>query len=152
MKAKFLLPHLENYQHPDQFGKWLGYKLLKANTKNNSVEVGLKIGKKHLSPAGKVHGGVISGFFDYACGAAVFTMLQPKDLCATIELKVSYFRPVMLGDELKACVRVVFRGKSFCSLQGFLFARSTSRKISSKDPIAMVSATFYLGTKNGSNS
>lgn len=147
MKAKLVLPHLENYQHPDQFGKWLGYKLLKANTKNHSVEVGLKILKKHLSPAGRVHGGVISGLFDHACGAAVFTLLGPKDLCATIELKVNYFKPVMLGDELKACVRVVFRGKSFCSLQGFLFAQSATRKLSPKEPIAMVSATFYLGTK-----
>ena len=129
---------LENYQHVDAFGKMLGYKISKIDRKKNIAILELKITKKHLSPANRVHGGVISSFFDYACGAAVFTTLGPKDFCSTVELKVNYFKPLDSGDRLIAEARVVFRGKRLCVVHSMV------RRAEEKNPVAMATATFNV--------
>ena len=71
--------NLTNYQHPDKFGDWLGYRVHKLNRETHEVELDLTIREDHLSPAGRVHGGVVSSFFDFACGGAVFTTLDAND-------------------------------------------------------------------------
>jgi acyl-CoA thioesterase len=129
---------LENYQHPDRFGEWLGYRVIRTDRTRHVAEVELQVREDHLSPAGRVHGGVISGFFDFACGAAVFTTLNPHDFCSTVELKVNYFAPIELGDKLRALTRVVFRGKRLCVIHGYLYRGKT------KQPVAMVTATFNI--------
>lgn len=130
--------NLVNYQHPDQFGRWLGYRVVRVDRKKQVAQVGLKLRKNHLSPAGKIHGGVVSAFFDYACGAAVFLTLGPNDFCSTVELKVNYFRPLDIGDELIARTQVIFRGKRLCVIHGLLY-RSGEKKA-----VAMATATFNV--------
>jgi acyl-CoA thioesterase len=134
---------LENYQAPDRFGEWLGYKVTRVSREKHVAEVTLRVREDHLSPAGRVHGGVISAFFDFACGAAVFSTLGPKDFCSTVELKVNYLRPIDLGDELKALARVIFRGKRLCVLHAYLYRNG------GREPVAMASATFNVVTANG---
>lgn len=129
---------LENYQHKDHFGEWLGYAVKKVDRKAHTAVSTLTLRQDHLSPAGRVHGGVISAFFDFACGAAVFSTLAPKDLCSTVELKVNYLRPLFVGDQLQARTRAVFRGKRLCVVQGDLFRNKD------KEPVAIATATFNV--------
>lgn len=129
---------LLNYQHPDLFGDWLGYVITRIDREKFVAEGTLEIRKDHLSPAGRVHGGVISAFFDFACGAAVFSTLKPKDFSSTVELKVNYFCPIELGDELKVITRVIFRGKRLCVIHGFMYRNGH------KKPVAMATATFNV--------
>ncbi|MBI3534229.1 MAG: PaaI family thioesterase [Deltaproteobacteria bacterium] len=136
--AKNSLNFLENYTHPDEFGKWLGYKLDSIDKKKQCAHVSLTIRKDHLSPAGRVHGGVISSFFDFACGAAVFSTLATKDFCSTVELKVNYFMPLGVGDKLRAKTQVIFRGKRLCVIHGLLY------RTGEKKPVAMATATFNV--------
>jgi uncharacterized protein (TIGR00369 family) len=131
---------LQNYQHPDKYGDWLGYETISFDRGKGLARVGLKLRDDHLSPAGRVHGGVISGFFDYACGAAVFTTLGPKDFCSTVELKVNYFRPLMSGDKLTCDAEVVFRGKRLCVILARLFRKGE------RPMVAMATATFNVVT------
>ncbi len=131
---------LKNYAHPDQFGDWLGYQVETLDRDKHEAEVTLKIRGDHLSPAGRVHGGVISAFFDFACGAAVFSTLGENDFCSTIELKVNYFHPILLGDELVANSKVVFRGKKLCVVHAFLYRKGESA------PVAMTTGTFNVVT------
>jgi acyl-CoA thioesterase len=128
----------QNYPHPDHFGEWLGYEVHKVDRKHHTVEVTLQIREAHLSPAERVHGGVIAAFFDFACGAAVFTTLKPKDFCSTVEIKVNYFRPLNLGDSLTARSEVVFRGHKLCVVHGLLYRQGEA------PPVAMASATFNV--------
>ncbi|MBI2712318.1 MAG: PaaI family thioesterase [Bdellovibrio sp.] len=129
---------LENYQYPDKFGTWLGYKLIRLDRKKYRAEVGLDIREDHLSPAKRVHGGVVSSFMDYAFGAAVFSSLGPRDFCSTVELKINYLKPIDLGDRLVAKTEVIFRGKRLCVLHGYLYRKGD------KAPVAMGSATFNI--------
>lgn len=131
---------LENFKHADKFGIWLGYRLVRMDRETSSAEVELQIREDHLSPAGRVHGGVVSAFFDYACGAAVFATLAPQGYCSTVELKVNYLRPLELGNRLVAKTRVIFQGKRLCVIHGFVYRNEE------KDPVAMATATFHVGT------
>jgi acyl-coenzyme A thioesterase 13 len=129
---------LENYRYPDLFGKWMGYRLRRADRKKLICEFGLKIGRQHLSPSGRVHGGAISGLFDIACGGAAFLTLEKHDFVSTVEIKVNYLRPLLFGDEVVARTSVVFRGKRLCVVQGFLYKKGE------RAPAAMATATLNV--------
>lgn len=132
---------LEHYQHADKFGEWLGYQVDWIDREHHKASVGLEIREDHLSPAGRVHGGVISAYFDYAAGAAVFTTLEKKDFCSTIELKVNYFRPIELGDRLRVEMQVMFRGKRVCVVHGLAYRENGENP---EKPVAMATATFNV--------
>ena len=129
---------LENYTYPDRFGKMLGFRITRLDRKNFRAEAALDIARQHLSPAARVHGGVISAFFDFTFGAAAFTTLGPRDFCSTVELKVNYLRPLNLGDSLRCKASVIFRGKHLCVLNGFVYCKGK------KEPVAMATATFNV--------
>lgn len=46
------------------------------------------------NPMGSVHGGFVATILDSACGIAVHTALEPGYAYTTLELKVSYLRPL----------------------------------------------------------
>lgn len=129
-----------NYRETDRYGQWLGYKITKIDRKNKSATLELKLRDEHLSLAGRIHGGVISGFFDFACGAAVFATLGQNDFCSTVELKVNYFKPLNSGDHLECRSKVMFRGKRLCVIHALL-TRKGSRQL-----VAMATATFNVVT------
>jgi uncharacterized protein (TIGR00369 family) len=131
---------LENYRYPDQFGKLLGYHVVHIDREVFEATAELKIREDHLSPSRRVHGGVISAFIDFTCGAAVFSTLGARDFCSTVELKVNYLLPLELGDFLIAKASVVYRGKRLCVLQAFIY------KQGEKQAAAMASATFNVVT------
>lgn len=138
-KAKHNHPvTLKNYQSADNYGEWLGYKIISIDYTRHEAEVGITLRDDHLSPAGRVHGGVISGFFDFACGAAVFSTMGENDHCSTVELKVNYFKPLNVGDCLKSHAKAVFRGKRLCVVHALLY------RDGEVDPVAMATATFNI--------
>lgn len=132
---------LENYQHRDHFGEWLGYQVLKADTVRFEAVTQLKLRADHLSPAGRVHGGVVAAFFDFSMGAAVFTTLKQKDFCSTVEIKVNYFRPFNVGDCLEVRAKVMFRGNRLCVVQGECFV------VGIEKVVALAVGTFNIVSK-----
>ena len=128
---------LDNYRHPDKFGLWLGYEPVKAIRGGKAI-LRLKLREDHLSPAQRVHGGVVAAFLDYACGAAVFTTLERGDFCSTVELKVNYFKPLLAGDVLIATSSVQFRGKRLCVVHALV------HRGREKAPVAMATGTFNV--------
>ena len=53
-------------------------------------------------------------------GAAVYTTLEPGDICATIEIKINYFKPVSAG--VVTCKTVLInRGKTVANLDSKLY-------------------------------
>ena len=138
MKNSRLVDHVPGHRYPDQFGDWLGYRVEKCDRKKHEAVITLRIRNEHLSPAGRVHGGVVSACFDAALGVAVFSTLVKTDRTATVELKVNYFRPVVLGDRLRITTRVVFRGNRLAVAHGFLHLNGE------KAPAGMATGTFNI--------
>lgn len=74
----------------------------------------------HMNTHGVVHGGVLFTLADTAMGAALYGALQPGQICATINVKINYFKPVFGGTVV--CVsEVVNQGKNVAHLDASLY-------------------------------
>jgi acyl-CoA thioesterase len=74
----------------------------------------LQIAPHHLNPNGVVHGAVLFAMADIGMGAALVPTLGPGESCATIEVKINYFKPVRHGT-LSCETVLVNRGKSIAN-------------------------------------
>lgn len=76
----------------------------------------LEADERHLNPHRVVHGAVLYALADTGMGAALYPTLAPGELCATIEIKINYFKPVHTG--LLTCrTTLVNRGKAVANLE-----------------------------------
>ena len=80
---------LKNYQLPDKYGQWLGYKIISVDRKKRQAKLGLKLREDHLSPAGRIRGGGSFGFFRFSCGAAVFLIMSGACFWSTAGIQVN---------------------------------------------------------------
>lgn len=96
------------------FGELLGLRFVKVDKGFSRCR--LKITGQLLNPNGVTHGGVIYSMADTGMGAAVYSLLDENELCATVEIKISYFAPVMSG--LLWCgTAVINKGKRLAALE-----------------------------------
>jgi uncharacterized protein (TIGR00369 family) len=94
-------------------------------------------GGRHLNPAGIVHGGYIATILYTACGCASHSALAPNTWVSTLELKVSYHRPVTTktgkvraeGCLLSISQRTAFSEAKLMDESGNLLASATSSLI-----------------------
>lgn len=112
-----ILPqHLKDlFPHTDHWGEQVGYQYLEHG--EGWVRTTLTIEKKHISPSGATHGGVLSSFVDWSMGAAVFTILKPGQLCSTLEFKINYLSPVHLGETIFCDAKIKHAGKSHAVIE-----------------------------------
>ena len=81
----------------------------------------LQVAEHHRNPHGVVHGAVIYALADTGMGAALYPTLAEGEICATIEVKINYFKPVASG--LITCItEVVNRGRTVANLQSRVFS------------------------------
>lgn len=86
------------------------------------------------NPMGSVHGGYISAMLDSACGIAAHTALKPGYGYTTLELKVSFLRPLndasgrvrAVGRLLSMGGRAAFTEASLFNGKGQICATATS--------------------------
>jgi acyl-CoA thioesterase len=76
----------------------------------------LEVKQKLLNPHGVVHGGVLYSMADTGMGGAVYTVMEKDELCATIEIKIVYFKAVRAGT-LVCDTRIISRGKRIAALE-----------------------------------
>jgi len=76
----------------------------------------LAIEDHHRNGTGVAHGGALFTLADTAMGAALYSSLDEGEICATIEIKIGYFKPVFEGT-LVCNATVLNKGKSIASLE-----------------------------------
>ena len=89
---------------------------------------------KTYNPQGTVHGGYSAALLDSACGCAVHSCLSAEQGFTTIELKVSYHRPITIKTgPVRAEAKVISIGKRIAftegrltDMSGRLYASATS--------------------------
>lgn len=92
----------------------------------------------HLNYGGTAHGGFITTLLDNAMGCAAISVLGPNKGVTTIELKVSFHRPVVLeGGRILAEGRVISAGRRVIFTEGSL-ADATGRKLATSTSSLMV--------------
>lgn len=80
----------------------------------------LMVDESLMNPQGVVHGGVIFSLADTGMGAALYPSLAEGEICATIEIKINYFRAVMAG-QLTSVTEVVNRGKTVAVMESSIY-------------------------------
>ena len=74
----------------------------------------------HLNPHRVVHGAVVYAMADTGMGAALYPTLAEGESCATIEIKMNYFKPIVDGTLL--CVtELVNRGRTIANLESRVY-------------------------------
>ena len=71
---------------------------------------------RHANPMGTIHGGILCDVADAAMGLACASLLQLGESFTTIDLRMTFLRPV-LDVRLEARARVVHSGKSLVYLE-----------------------------------
>lgn len=103
-------------KHP--LGELLGLNVVEQGegTSRLTIETGA-----HLhNPLGVVHGGVICSLADTGMAAALYPTLKPGEICATIDISLSFFKPTATG--LLVCdTRIINRGKRVAHLESQVF-------------------------------
>jgi len=98
-----------------EFTQYLGIESL--GMKDGAFVLELELEERHMSMAARAHGGVLFSMLDTALGRAVIAELPPGRGCATVELKINYFRPVQRG-RIRASGRCVQRTRSLAYAEG----------------------------------
>ena len=97
--------------HP--FGDLIGLKFTKV--KIGFSQCTLEVVNKLLNPHKVVHGGVLYSMADTGMGAAAYSSLGKNELCATIEIKINYFKATKAG-VLTCNTKVIHQGKKIVTM------------------------------------
>jgi len=100
--------------HPHPFADLIG--LVVTARDDGRARTELTIAPGHLNPHGVVHGAVLFALADTGMGAALYPSLADGESCATIELKLNFFRPAAQGT-LVCDSTVVNRGRTIANLE-----------------------------------
>ncbi len=90
---------LKIYNKVNQFGIENDLRLSIIN--EGTIEYRMLVKSKHLATPTTAHGGVIAALMDGVLGvAALSAVAKEEKLVATLEFKISYYKPAFEGDEL----------------------------------------------------
>ena len=90
------------------YAKLLGFELDEVSP--GAATLGLKIRKDLMQNHGVVHGGAIASLIDTATAFAIIPLLNPEERVTTVDLTISYLRPITKG-RVTALARVVRAGR-----------------------------------------
>jgi acyl-CoA thioesterase len=98
--------------HP--FGELIGLVFEEMNAGNSLCR--LDVSETLFNPHNVMHGGVLYTMADTGMGGALYPLLKEGELCATVEIKITYFKAVREGS-LECRSLVVNKGKTIASLE-----------------------------------
>lgn len=90
-----------------------------AGAKDGVAEYRLEVVPEMLNPHGVLHGGAVYVMADYSMGGATTSVLAPGEICATIEIKISYLRSVRAGT-LTCRTSIIKQGRAVVFLESHI--------------------------------
>ncbi len=90
------------------FARFLGIELDEVG--KGTATLGLSIRRELTQNHGVVHGGAIASLIDTATAFAIISMLSPGEKVTTVDLTISYLRPLTTG-RMAARAKVVRSGR-----------------------------------------
>jgi len=106
------MPTKNSGGHP--FGDLLGLEFTEISEGTSCCTI--ELCARLMNPHGVVHGGVLYSMVDTGMGGALYTRLEPQQLCATVEIKIHYFKAVSSG-KMVCFTRIVNKGKRIAVLE-----------------------------------
>ena len=114
-----------------------------VDVEQGRVRTRFRAREEFYNPAGFVQGGFLAAMLDDTLGPAAVSTVGPQEFATTVEMKISFLRPVKAG-ELIGEGRVVHRGRSIISVEGSLSTEDGSL-------VATATATARLVPLEGKN-
>jgi acyl-CoA thioesterase len=102
------------------FARFLGLELDEIGSGTATLAVIIR--KDLMQNQGVVHGGAIASLIDTATAFAILSLLEPKEKVTTVDLAISYLRPVT-GGRLTAVAKVVRAGRRLFVVSAEVFDR-----------------------------
>jgi uncharacterized protein (TIGR00369 family) len=110
-------PLIQKYIEFNAYGQLLGMSF--NITQAGIVDYSLTVQAEHLATPKAAHGGLIAGFLDAVVGVgALSAVCEEGMIVSTVEMKVSYFEPVLLGEQIVGQSKLMKRGKRFLFMEG----------------------------------
>jgi uncharacterized protein (TIGR00369 family) len=137
-------PIIEKYIAFNNFGKHLGlhFTILEPGVVNHT----LIITPEHLATPHTAHGGVLAAMMDAVLGVAALSLVcNDNNIVSTVEFKLNYLNPCLLGDELSGEAFIEQAGKRIIIVSG------TIKSVNRNKIIAKAIGTFnaYPAIKAG---
>lgn len=104
-----------------------------------------------LQNIGSVHGGFIAMLADSATGAAVWSTIEPDEYMVTVDLHISYLRPVLSSD-LLASASVRYRGRTTATVECTVYNADSLKQVSAATALYMIRARQGRLSSNGETS
>ena len=108
---------VQGYIKANRFGELLNmdFKMLGQG----EIDYSMKITESHLATPLAAHGGAISALMDATMGVCALSQVLSEDkVVSTIEMKVSFVSPALLGDVLSGKAKIVKTGKRILFVEG----------------------------------
>ncbi|MBC8032165.1 MAG: PaaI family thioesterase [Pyrinomonadaceae bacterium] len=102
------LKRLQKALHTVPFAKLLELELEEVGTGTATLAVNVR--SDLTQNRGIVHGGALAALIDTATAFAILSLLPPRERVTTVDLTISYLRPVSRG-RLRAVAKVVRAGR-----------------------------------------
>jgi uncharacterized protein (TIGR00369 family) len=90
------------------YAKLLGFEL--ESLESGTATLCLDVREELTQNQGVVHGGAIASLVDTTTAFAILSLLAPKERISTVDLTISYLRPVSSG-RLRAVAKVIRAGR-----------------------------------------
>lgn len=100
------------------YAKLLGLELVEISPGNATLNMAVR--KELTQNHGVVHGGAIASLIDSATAFAIISLLEPKERVTTVDLTISFLRPVTEG-KLRSTARVIRAGRRLFSVSAEVF-------------------------------
>lgn len=114
---------IELYNSMNHFGRFMqmDYTIIKPG----EVEYKLSIREELLATQKAAHGGSLAAFMDAILGVASLSAVADEGkLVATIEFKINYLKPALLGDSLTGKGKVIQKGKRILITEGEIYNKN----------------------------
>lgn len=101
-------------------------KLCDYSFEEQKVSIEFETLKWQINERGGIHGGAIAGMFDTAFGV-VANFIAGENEAATVDMNVSYIRPVEYGEHPVITVYIVKKGRSIIRLRAEMFCKESGK-------------------------
>jgi uncharacterized protein (TIGR00369 family) len=136
-------PIVKAYIANNHFGAMLDMEFQVGNP--GEIVYHMDVQEKHLATPRAAHGGAVSAFMDGTMGVcALSQVIMDNHVVSTIEMKISFVSPALLGKKLIGTAKTVKKGKRIVFIEGEIHNEDG-------DLIAIGSGTFnvYPAAKAG---
>lgn len=100
------------------FARLLGIELDEVGS--GTATLGLEVREELTQNHGVVHGGAIASLIDTATAFAILSLLEPGEKVTTVDLTISYLRPLTHG-RITAVAKVLRSGRRLFSVSAEVF-------------------------------